>query len=176
MARYIPERSDVMTKMERDQNESRFGELREDEILQGLIDKYHPSWRELRRIRNPLGSFTSVPGNEKLLISDKTTRKEVVQFNRDQNLGQEIGAVREDWNTINGTRKVWVYVLLIIPQDVKGADNRAGRQETGIKAKRKRLASILRNPNVYRKRADAVRKEFEIAIKKGRRRGGAGVT
>lgn len=175
MARFVPERPDIMTQMERDQRDAELGGSPADETLQYLIDKYRPSWRELRRIRNPLGSFTSVPGNERILISDKTTRREINLYNRTQRLVQEIGAMKEDWNSVDGKiRKVWVYILLIAADQVRAADKRAENMEIGIGEKRKRLQDKLRSPRTYRRRADAVRANVEAAIRKGRRRGGRG--
>jgi phosphopantetheine adenylyltransferase len=172
MPRFIAERPGVMGRMEQDQEAARQGGVPEDEILQYLVDKYHPSWRELRRIRNPMGSFTYVDKNERLLVSDKTTRKEVNIYNRFQRLVQEIGARIEEWPGIDRARKVWVYILLL-GEDAKAARVRNERIAQGVQRKDIRLIDAVRNTAKRKKAADALRKSVEIAIRRGRR--GAGV-
>jgi phosphopantetheine adenylyltransferase len=168
--RFIAERPDVMGRMERDQGDAREGGVPEDEILQYLVDKYHPSWRELRRIRNPMGSFTYVDRDERVLISDKTTRKEVTIYNRLQRLVQEIGARREEWHALDTVRKVWVYILLL-GEDARAARVRNERIVEGTQRKSVRLIDAVRNAAKRRRSADAVRIRVEAAIRRGRRRG-----
>lgn len=173
MPRYVPERPDVMGKMEDDQRDAINGGSPDDEILQYLVDRYHPSFRELRRIRNPMGSFT--PVNERVLVSDKTTRREINQYNRSQRLIQEIGAIKEDWKVLDGIRRVWVYVLLR-GADAAAAQARNTQMIEGAQEKDKRLSERARNPRKYAREADRVRARVLLAIRKGKRRGGAGVT
>jgi hypothetical protein len=168
--RFIAERPDVMGRMEQDQEAARESGVAEDEILQYLVDKYHPSWRELRRIRNPMGSFTYVDRDERVLISDKTTRKEVNIYNRLQRLVQEIGARREEWPGIDTARKVWVYILLL-GEDAKAARVRNEHIVEGVQKKSARLIDAVRRSAQRRRAADSVRKSVEAAIRRGRRRG-----
>jgi phosphopantetheine adenylyltransferase len=170
MPRFIAERSDVMGRMEYDQGAAREERVPEDEILQYLVDKYHPSWRELRRIRNPMGTFTYVDKNERVLVSDKSTRKEVNRYNKLQRLVQEIGARIEEWPGIDRMRKVWVYILLL-GEDAKAARVRNERIIKGAKDKDIRLIDAVRNTAKRRRSADSVRKSVEAAIRRGRRRG-----
>jgi hypothetical protein len=168
MAKFIAERPDVMTRMQRDQEDARSERVPEDEILQYLVDKYHPSWRELRRIRNPMGSFTYIDRNERVLLSDKTTRKELNIYNRLQRLVQEIGARREDWHALDKVRRVWVYILLL-GEDARAARVRNDRIAEGVQAKGVRLMDAVRNTAKRRRAADSVRKSVEAAIRRGRR-------
>lgn len=177
--RFIPERADVMTRMERDQQDAYNGGAPVDEVLQYLVDTYHPSFRELRSVRNAGTLRNYLPINERMLLSDKITRREINGFNRDQRLVQEIGAMKEDWKTVDGIRRVWVYILLIAKDVVKAADGRAARMEKGIVDKRQRLTAKLRNPRRYRIAADSVNAEVQAYIRRGRRRrgsSGAGIT
>jgi hypothetical protein len=169
LPRFIAERADVMARMEKDQDEARKGGVEEEQILQYLVDKHHPTFRELRRIRNPMGSFTSIDKNERVLVSDKSTRKEINIFNRFQRLMQEIGATKEEWNMMDGIHKVWVYVLLV-GEDAKAARVRNELIGQGIKSKDERLVNAIRNTTKRKKAADAQRKIVEAAIRKGRRR------
>lgn len=173
MPRFVSERGPIMSNMERDQRDARNGGSSEEEILQYLVDSYHPSFRELRRIRNPMGSFT--PVNERILVSDKTTRREITQYNRAQRLVQEIGAIKEDWKVLDGIRRVWVYVLLK-GKDAAVARARNIKQIEGCQDKDKRLAERERNPRRYAREAELVRARVLLAIRRGRRGGGAGVT
>lgn len=172
-ARFVSERPDVMRQMENDQRDARNGGSPEDEILQYLVDRYQPSFRELRRIRNPMGNF--MPVNERMLVSDQTTRREINQYNRAQRLVQEIGAIKADWKVLDRIRRVWVYVLL------RGENAAAARARNqlmieGAREKDKRLAERERNPRRYAREADGVRARVILAIRRGRRgRGGAGV-
>jgi hypothetical protein len=173
MAKFIAERPGVMARMEQDQEAAREERIPEDEILQYLVDKYHPSWRELRRIRNPMGTFTYVDKNERVLVSDKSTRKEVNRYNKLQRLVQEIGARIEEWPALDRVRKVWVYILLL-GEDAKAARVRNERMIQGAQDKTGRLMDAIRNTAKRKKAANTVRIRVEAAIRKGRR-GGAGV-
>lgn len=177
MTRFIPERPDIMAQMERDQENARRGGAAEDEILQYLVDKYHPTHRELRRVRDPLGNFTYAQRDERMLISDNTLRMEIGKYNRTQRLVQEIGSQREDWNVLDKVRRVWVKVLLIAKDAVMDARRRNQRMIEGAIEKDKRLADKLRNRRTIRMKADTNNALVQEAIRRGRRsRGGAGVT
>jgi hypothetical protein len=173
--RFIAERPDVMGRMERDQEAARNANLAEDEVLQGLVDKYHPSDRELRRIRNPMGNFLTVPGNERMLLSHQTTKKEINRYNRAQRWVQEIGSKLEEWHVLDGIRRVWVKVLLM-GEDAKAARVRNNRMITGAQEKDGRLSDAIRNTAKRKKAANAARVRFEAAIRSGRRRGNAGIS
>lgn len=170
MTRFIPERPDIMDQMIRDQNDARRGGSPEDEILQYLVDVYHPSFRELRYSRNFGNLRNYIPANERMLISDKVTRKEINQYNKDQRLVQEIGARREDWTAIDKTRLVWVYVLLK-GEDARAARARNEREMEGKRRKGVRLNDAIRNTARRARAADSIRRSVQAAIRRGRRRG-----
>lgn len=171
MTRFIPERPGVIAKMEKDQMDARKGECPEPEILCYLVDVYHPSHRELRTVRSAGTLRNYIPINERMLMSDKMTHREINRFNRDQRLLQEIGSTREEWPTISGkVRIVWVKVLLIAKDIVLQARGRNRRMIIGGEQKDIRLADILRNPRKRRRDADATNALVRAAIRRGRRR------
>ena len=145
-------------------------ERTEDEILQYLVDTNHPSWRELRKVRSAGTLRNYIPAGDRMLLSDRITRTEVNQYNKAQRLVQEIGAIKEDWNTMDGIRKVWIYILLS-GEDARAARVRNERIVNGAQRKTIRLSDAIRNTARRKRAADAIRKAVEAAIRRGRRRG-----
>jgi hypothetical protein len=172
MAKFIAERPALIERMEQQQILAKEGGSRSDEILQYLVDKHHPTWRELRKVRSAGTLDNYIPVGEKTLLSDQNTRREINQYNRSQRLVQEIGATKEDWNTLNGKRTVWVYILLL-GQHARAMRPRYAAIVQGGQRKLLRVDDAIRNSAKRRRAADSIRKSVEAAIRRGRRGTGA---
>jgi hypothetical protein len=161
-------RPKLITEMEREQRLCRKESVREDEIVHHLIEKYHPSWIELRYVRYPLEHFLPDPKHEGVFMAEKLLRAYVRVWNKAHRLDQEIAAKKIPWQTLeNKIRKVWL--LELAAGDVaKEAIKRVESTITGNMEKRKRLADKVRNSSKVRSRA----KRTEVQIEK-RIRGGA---
>ena len=99
MKRYNPK---LIKEMEKDQDELRRVSIPEDEIFTHLVERYHPTDIELRRVRHPLAEFIKNPENERMLLSEIFYRTEKRLINKTQRLNQEVAAVPTLTPTIDG--------------------------------------------------------------------------
>lgn len=166
-------RTDVMQNMERERDLCIQSELEDHDTLHHLIQKYTPTYPELRRILHPLGDFTDDPTSERGLLSDKYARTTINQFNRLQYTGQEIAAIKQDYMTVDKKiHKVW-FLYLVTGDHAKQAAKRSELMIKGAEQKIDRLMKKARNQAKFDALIRQKEKEIEVKLKKRRGKGGS---
>jgi hypothetical protein len=156
--------------MEKDQNKCRQAEIPEDEILHYLVEKYHPSNIELRRVRHPLSEFIESAENEKMLLSEIQWREEKRQFNRSQRLNQEIAAVTMPWPTVHGEEATVSLLYLVRGKETEDALARAKAITEGYKEKEERLI----DRQIHGRHFKEMAKKLQVSVERRITRGGSG--
>lgn len=160
----------LIREMDKDQRELRTVGIPEDEILHHLVEHYHPTNIEVRRVRFPLAEFMANPENERMLLSEIYWREEKRQFNRTQRLNQEIAVVKTPWETIDGKIGIVYLLYLVAGKQTEDALARLKKVQAGNQEKENRLLDKRANERRFRN----VARNLERSIEKRRnnRKGG----
>lgn len=160
--------------MERDQDELRKVGIPEDEIFNHLVNTYHPTDIELRRVRHPLAEFMAYPENEKMLMSEIYYRTEKRFINKTQRLNQEVASVPTIFTTIDGKQGTIQELHLVAGENTDAAINRADKEIVGWTEKKKRLVDKRKRGRYFRDMANRTEKSIERRRSNWRNRGAAG--
>ena len=128
-----------------------------DEILFYLIDKFRPSFKELRDALHSLQRFIRVgrQQSEAGLLAEQMLRGEIRTFNYERKFDQLIGTEKQDWQIMHPKtgkpvmRKAFLLGLAIgdIAQE---SDDRHAYQIKRLTFKRKNLKDRIDKPTHYR--------------------------
>lgn len=171
MKRYNPK---LIKEMEKDQDELRRVSIPEDEIFTHLVERYHPTDIELRRVRHPLAEFIKNPENERMLLSEIFYRTEKRLINKTQRLNQEVAAVPTLTPTIDGKEGIIQELHLIAGENTKAALSRAEKEINGWEEKKKRILDKRKRAKHFRDIARRTEQSIERRRSNWRNRGQGG--